>query len=304
MKSITKVFLFLTVLPIVSSAQPRFIDTLLMRLETGISDSLRMETYFDLSESYYSHHPDSVDKAIFYVDELYDLAKKKDDKRWQVSHFNMKARILQHNKQFEEAIAEYDQGIELAQIIKDTLRAAQIMDNKAGIYASQRRFDEALPIQLEALEYFEQKKDSLSIGICHFGIGFTYNEKGDYEKAILRFKRSHDYFIKNDGARAEIYGNLAKAYREMNSIDSAFHYFELAAQYSKEYPSVYGKNLYELALLHFGKGNYTISLEYLNQIEDIPSYDVGEMDYKFFQLLLGRTHLKMRNISRKGRSRD
>lgn len=285
-------------------ANDRFIDTLLLRLDQDISDSLAYETYFDLAESYYFYYEDSLDKANYYNEQLLELAVTNKELRWQVSHYNLKARIFQYQKEFEQALVYFDRGIEIAQIKKDDLRAAQLMDNKAGVFSSMRRFDEALALQHHAMDVFKAENDSASIGVCYFGLGFSYTEKKEYKTAIQHFYSSLKYFWKNDGAQAELYGNLAINYRELNELDSAMLNFRKAADLSAEFPIVSAKNKYELALLHYDQGALNEAKNLMKDILSDPKIPKDAVDVSYFQLLLASIHLDEGNINKARQIKD
>lgn len=119
-----------------------------------------------------------------------------------------------------------------------------ILQRKAGIYRKQSKFDEALNIYMELLDYQTNKFGEKYYGnaIIYNNIGKVYEGKGNFEGAIEQYNKALDLlncFGKQGGSSWKIYQNISHIYLKNGDGISAWKYIKKAKSIAED---VYGKD--------------------------------------------------------------
>ena len=103
-------------------------------------------------------------------------------------------------------------------------------------------YPDALEVSFRALQQAELDKDSGSIASNTLLIGFVYRNSDEYQKAIHyfnKYKAIADHFNDN-GMRAFFYAEAARAYEQLNSLDTALQYNQQALALSARLNTDFG----------------------------------------------------------------
>jgi signal transduction histidine kinase len=157
----------------------------------------------------------------------------------------------------------------IAKRINDRNEFKIILNNLAGAYTIQAKYDKALDVNFQTLILREQDGDEAEISITLNNIGVVYFKLRNYEKALEFYERSlllkrsvNDHY---DLDRLLI--NIGLCYNQLNNHSESNKYFreafkECGAHCSKQIMmegefglgvSRFGSNQYESAIKHFNK---------------------------------------------------
>ena len=195
------------------------------------------------------------------------LASSKDDSS---RFYNL--RQLYYNYIFsfpDSALTFWQQEFNLASRNND-VKALTIAYNDYGwFYLIIGDYPQALNYFQLALKLAEQNDDQLSVADAYDNMAVVYQEIGDLEKAkncseksisVVESILSHDRLIQYYGYYTKLF-SLATVYEEMNQLDSAFKYNQLAddGQY-KISSQKWGPASFEFGNIYFKMGKYEIAL--------------------------------------------
>lgn len=110
--------------------------------------------------------------------------------------------------------------------------------NKAQVLNIQKKYTEALALQLTYLTYVEEKEIKESIATAHYNLARTYNDLEQFEKAIYHVDQSIAIAKKEKMGRrlAVSYKRKSLSYYKMKQFEEALEYYR---KYSKANDSVF-----------------------------------------------------------------
>ncbi len=220
--------LFLFLLAGSGFSQTKEIDSLIIQLAFEESDSLKVETSLKLIKRLYDN--EDYDKALKYI---YESEK------------------LSNAMNFAFGIAE-------------------ITYFKSLIYASKNDYINAITGYAKSKVLFGNLKDTLGIAKVNNSIGLIEIKRGNYTKGLQYSLSAIKEFEKRNLKRelCSAYGNLAKAYFNINAQDKAIDFYLKALQLQKELKK--DKDIIEstnnLAELYSAKQEYRKSIEYYQDV--------------------------------------
>lgn len=154
----------------------------------------------------------------------------------------------------------FDRAINLATKLKLENNIKKLSLNKAVVLSSKVEFEKAVTSFTKDLNYFENKKDSVSLYIIFNGIGNAYFELLDNDQLLFYHKKalSISKNSKNKNHLGSSLGNIANIYGNMKKYDSSAYYFNKCYDVFKdsgyEYKALYVKinllNLYAISGEH------------------------------------------------------
>jgi tetratricopeptide (TPR) repeat protein len=101
------------------------------------------------------------------------------------------------NVNLDSGIYYAQQGVLLAKKFNDPHADAAALDNYGYALFNAGNYPDALKANLEALQQFQQVKDTAGIGGCYLHLGFVYRNMDEYRKAIeyfSKYKAIADYY--------------------------------------------------------------------------------------------------------------
>jgi tetratricopeptide (TPR) repeat protein/DNA-binding CsgD family transcriptional regulator len=178
---------------------------------------------------------------------------------------------LQH---YPEAINYASQALAIYKTDNNKKKEAKVLEYLGIYYAEFSDYQNSIKYLLEALSIAEELNIQKSIYSKKFNIGTTFIEAGNYVKGIEFIKSSIDFFeipkYKNVTLLVAGYTNLGVAYNEMNILDSAMFYYQVAANIAKQenYPTLAGAPLLNIGEIHLKQNNISKALDLFNQSLD------------------------------------
>jgi tetratricopeptide (TPR) repeat protein len=138
--------------------------------------------------------------------------------------------------------------------------AQSILDeiNKAVALIAEEKFDQALK-ELQTIE--EKFQGQPGIEIVYLHMGNCYSSKGDYQKAIVFYKKALDKFPNN----SELILCIGNAYGNLNDFDTAMEWF------SKLKIDDIGNvdTLYNIGVIAYNKGDFDRALTFFKKTTEI-----------------------------------
>ena len=208
-------------------AQNAIIDSLKNKLITHQNkDTVRVNTLNHLAFHHYRNDPP---KAINYIEESLELAKKLGVKKFIAHSHYIKAVVYTEQANFSIAIPNYDKATQYYTSLND-LKGIEKCKNALGVlYTYKGDYENALKCYEEAMAIAKKRKDERIILTYLYNIGIIYSNTGNYDKALESFNISLD-------ANRE----------EKDSLGMI-------------------NNLNSIAGTYYEQGNYPVSLKYYNE---------------------------------------
>ncbi|MDO6507163.1 ATP-binding protein [Colwellia sp. 4_MG-2023] len=166
------------------------------------------------------------------------------------------------------ALKAYKEADELYQYYGSEVDKIDVRYNLAVLYLSLRRYDIAINMFEEVISKREVLNDEHGIAKASAGIGVSYKQSGQYQKAESYVMKALTYFRNNDYHidAASQFHNLAEINYELSNLDKASEYANLGVELSKKigHQMTYGGSLHTLAKIYFYQGDIERSHMYLD----------------------------------------
>ncbi|MCX6203044.1 MAG: tetratricopeptide repeat protein [Bacteroidetes bacterium] len=172
----------------------------------------------------------------------------------------------------DSAIIYSLKALKLSEKINSEKGKIRALDFLRMEFTSIGNYFEAIKAGIEALEIAEKIKDSSKILNAYYGLSLSYNESKDYATSLKYSLKLKEYAVANknkilkDFYYINAITNIGDNYMNLNKIDSALTYFNLAYQISlgldeseKYIP------LGNLGEINYKLKNYEIALSYYKQ---------------------------------------
>lgn len=133
-------------------------------------------------------------------------------------------------KQYDKAIATYEQVIVVLTELHDPINQAVTQMNLGNTYLDLEQPEAALPL-LEAAEIvFRQSQEYLRLGKVNNNIGLAHSQLQQWDSALEAFTRSLDYFerIGNNSSVVNVLDGIGMVYLEQGNYQMALKTFENA----------------------------------------------------------------------------
>lgn len=126
-----------------------------------------------------------------------------------------------------------------------------------------------LNFSLKVKDYFETNNFHEKLYYIYDIIGLIYRELGDFESALVNFKKSYKYALKEEkyGMAGVIYSNIGSLYLKHNEIEKALNYYHKGIKTEEEYGyvSYAGRSYVSVAKIFLRKNEPDSAIYYLNQ---------------------------------------
>ena len=169
-------------------------------------------------------------------------------------------------RQYEKAIEFLDEGIRIAEKIKDTTYLAAAMNEKANVYYFLHDKEKSRELHLLALEYAKQSKNSYAANYITHDLAVMYLDQQEFEKAVKYFLMDYKYCvdIKDQRQIAIVAINIAEMYLKLKKADSALQFINIADSITLRQ-----RLMYERSLLY---GTISEYYTYLNDYKNAYRY--------------------------------
>ena len=134
-----------------------------------------------------------------------------------------------HLNEMKQALRYFEVSLELSYITGDQVGVALSEAGIAGIYTSERKFEEALKLLYDAQAILNKLGYKKEVAETYNQLGLVYDSLGQYDNAFT-------YYIKEEAIGKEInskvtmqyaYEGIANVYEKMQDFKNAYAYFKL-----------------------------------------------------------------------------
>ncbi|PHJ62031.1 hypothetical protein VF14_07420 [Nostoc linckia z18] len=225
------------------------------------------------------HQMGEVERALNYYEQALNLCPAEDEQELASIYYYLG--ILKANKgEVDDAIALYNQVLEIDERIGDVQGKAATLHNLAGIYADKGEMDEAIALYNQSLEIFERIGDVQGKATTLQNLGIIYASKGEVDEAIALYNQSLEINerIGNVQGKAATLHCLGIIYASKGEVDEAIALYNQSLEIKERIGDVKDKaaTLNNLAVIYANKGEvdkaialYNQSLEIFERIGDV-----------------------------------
>ena len=239
--------------------------------DPNVSDSISVEAQFALAWYYYENNPDTAiiicanatrmsedknfkwgmsggygwlaflyrqegkyDTALEYIFKSLKLRKELGEEKDLVLTYSDIGDVYFLLKKYQLAKKFYRESINQAIKIKDERGRIRSLTTYGNVLYDEKKHDSCLAIYNETLAFHASVNDSANMGSSYHNLASTYDQMGDFEKALEYYKISLKLGKHNSGTITSTYSNMAQLYFELNNIDKSLEYNNIALKLSEE----------------------------------------------------------------------
>jgi len=212
------------------------------------------------------------------VSKYYALAikyfEKADYKEGSAGVLNGMAALYSDMKEYKNALAYYNQSLDLKRRLNDSIGITKTLLNIASIETSQNQnFSKALLHFEEALIIATIKKNNRILSSCYFGLSSLYLDKKEYNDALKYAQMAFDLDIKTENkiGLCSSYIIMSESFHGLNQINNAFEMLFKAEQIAIEIDSkTYLRDVYSKLASYFSETkNFDKAFIYLSKASTI-----------------------------------
>jgi signal transduction histidine kinase len=218
----------------------------------------RMRLAYEISKPLVASEPDTVKFYLFKV--LKDSAIVRNSKHL-ASCLNLVAVHNYYNGNYDSMLHYANRASAIFVSLHDTMAAVKSRKNSGIALASLGKYEKAIKIYFDVLEFYKHTSDSSSIAAILNDIGNTYSYMKDFKQSLFYQNEALIYLktITNDRLIGNIFNSLGSIYRNMGERDSAIYYYEKSLDYKLR-----GGNIYSIMNT---RNNLCILIDYKNNPE-------------------------------------
>ncbi|MGN6421641.1 MAG: ATP-binding protein [Pseudobacter sp.] len=267
MKQLFSLLLLFCMLPLASFCQEQGNDSLLTALKAHKEDTNKVRTLYRLAMNY---EKSNLDSATLMLKKLRELSSTLKYNLGLYLYYERATVVSFTNGDFEQALKESKEGLEMAKKLKNTGYEAVMLNNIAICYGYMDKFQEQLDYTLQAKDKVEMSKDSAKLSGLYHGLSNVYSSLGQNRKSLdyaLLSIRLYSEFGKRNDYINRVYAAAAQTYEVMGITDSADIYFTKAISESKRLNDKFAEGtIYKYAANFYSNtGNYDKMLEMAKQ---------------------------------------
>jgi len=208
----------------------------------------------------------------------------------------------QHSNQ-DKAISYFEQGLNTAQKLKDSLQMANIYYSIGYTYGVKQEIPDALNNYLKAIRIYKDMKDYYRQVNTYMGIANLYMSDKDVENQIKYLNEAEAVIGKSKDSiqLSNVYSLRGVIYDQRKLYDSALVYLNKSLDVAKltRDPNAIGSALTNLGLTYKHIGNAALALEYYDEAIDIYEKAKDTLVLSIIYNNIGSAHSQEGNI-RKG----
>ena len=252
----------------ISFSQKSKVDSLLIIANSNLHDTIRIQTFLNIGDTYEYSVPDS---ALHYYQKAKEIAEKNLGKHRTYSKLYSTASrymgiVFLSRGNFNTAKNYFNKSIEASKTINDKLAIASGYMNIGVCHVKQGNYDSALYFYQQTQDIAIQLNDTPTLSKCYGNIGEVWWNKGVYDKAteyyLMQLSIAEKY--NNIQGMYMCYNNLGSIYSTQLEYDKSIEYFLKAIQIIE----VYGdkKSLSaaynNIGIIYYEKGDPSKAIEY------------------------------------------
>ena len=169
------------------------------------------------------------------------------------------------SKDYNKAIACYQQNLELARLRGDGAREGYVLNNLGATYYVIGDYEKAISYQQQRLAQAEARTDLWGKGQAFIGLGAAYSAIGNYKKAIEYYEQSLEvaHSLKWADLEANVLRNLGLVYYAQKEYKKAVEYQEQSLAIAKQQRDRRGEALAlsNLGLVHYSLTDYAKAID-------------------------------------------
>lgn len=199
------------------------------------------------------------DSAIYYCQELIDLAVITKNKKTELRAIEIMARLRYDTQNLSEALRLSYVTLEKAVELKDTAREFFSIRQIMWIYGQVLNYNKQMEyaLRLKELALTPAIKNSIMATLAFTsalnGIGNAYKGLGKYDSALVYFRESFALSDKINGRHTVVSRYMGDFFEQYNQPDSAFYYYRYALKDADELSDIKSALFYKLGKIYYEK---------------------------------------------------
>ena len=267
MRNKAYIILFLLVIaPINLLARTYNIDSLKIEYKNATEDTSKIKVLSLIAVSYLDKQ--DYEKVIENCQAIIEIANGKNDRIEIIQAYYWLGISYYRKGNVNEALSYYLKALAIAKVIKNNYKS-DILNDIAVLYKGRGEYLKAIEYFQQNLEYAEQVKDSLMIGKTLNNMANVYFSYGIYQKSIEYYEKSIPIFhnIGKEMYVAYLYINLGLSYKKGNQRTKALESFNKSKEIfsSLKFKAGIAQVNGELGTYYAEQGNYNMALRFHEQ---------------------------------------
>ncbi|MEL1235639.1 MAG: adenylate/guanylate cyclase domain-containing protein [Candidatus Neomarinimicrobiota bacterium] len=231
----------------------------------------------------------------------YQLAKEIGDLNMQASALTNIAVGKVVNKQYEDALMEFNQILEIFDKMGDNMSVVKTLHRITMTYSYMHKDEDAVETSERALNLSKELKDDLLISESYIYLGAAHNELGKKSEGFESLKKSKKIYQNrnNQDGLGKIAGLIANHFQETGDLDSAMHYIKESFMIHEELgnKSQILQNVSFMAGLYLQKGNIELAMDQTDQAMAISKEINDDMRYHYYHLGKGLIYFQQKDYA-------
>lgn len=172
---------------------------------------------------------DQPKDALKYLNEALAICIKNNYLKEEAFCYSALGAVYKELKRYDRGLNNYEQGLKIAQSLKDTSRIVDFLYSIGDILTDQDRTKEALVYLQRAMEYDRISKNQYNLAQCYSGMAKVYLKQKDYKKSVEFGLKSFELgkIMTAPGICSDATAIVYKAYFEAGDYKNAFIYLKL-----------------------------------------------------------------------------
>jgi serine phosphatase RsbU (regulator of sigma subunit)/Tfp pilus assembly protein PilF len=225
------VLLIFTIIFITPFTKASIVDSLIRKIKTAQSDTLKVRLLNTLSEKYYNL---DIDSSYYYAKNAYSLSSKINFKKGKGDACSNIGEALYYKGEYKNAIQFIQEAINMYESEKYVKGLIDAYISLGQTWKELGNYPKSIDNYLLALKAGEKNKDESSIGRTMISLGVLFLDQGKYDEALKYSKNALPHLQK-----ANIKSQIANAYARIGNVfgdkenpyqnsDSTLYYYKLS----------------------------------------------------------------------------
>lgn len=218
---------------------------------------------------YYSQiKPPNKEKALEYLKQYLSIAQQINDYKEIGNAFDNLSFFYFDNQDYLNSHLYSEKALTYFRKIHDKKRVADIQLYNCEVLYYINKPVESTVAGIEALNFYEQNKDSFGISVANINLSLAYDVLKNHNKALEYSFKALGYTkkIKNNYNLWVLYNNIGDSYESLKDFDKALKYYNLALEkaYLNKLEFQIGQSESCLANIYYIKKDYEKALKHIS----------------------------------------
>ena len=246
---------------------------------------------------------ENYSKSVDYFNEVLKIIEDEDGKNGNSYGQALSELAIIQKKQgfYNNAMSMAKEAVEITKNAKDFNNQiyALSLTNLCQIYDEIGEYELAIPIQLEALNQFnDNEKNELKYAVGLFTLAKLYGQISNYKEAINLYTKVKQILGENHPGSTAANNNLGQIYDRIGDYEKALEFNQLALSKAEFGTAKYANRAQNVAYNYVSVGEYNKGLQYYEKAVESYKNSLGE-DHKDFGKLLnniGKLYYKINDF--------